>query len=68
MIRCIQVYERDGRYQRIPDAEVEDWEEVLEAIEGEPRLIETIQGWPPYTHVYRLPDGSVYLVASGTQD
>jgi len=62
------VYEKDGRYRRIAEAEVEDWEELLEAIEGEPKFIERIEGWPPYTHVYRLPDGSVYLVASGTQN
>jgi hypothetical protein len=68
MIQCILVYERDGRYHRIPDAEVEDWEELLDVIEGEPTLIEPIEGWPPYTHVYRLPDGSVYLVASGKSD
>jgi hypothetical protein len=61
-------YERDGSYHRIPDAEVEDWEEILDEIEGEPQLIGSIERWPPYTHVYRLPDGSVYLVASGTQD
>ncbi len=42
--------------------------EVLDAIEEEPQLIKSIEGWPPYTHVYRLPDGSLYLVASGTQD
>ena len=54
MIQCVMVYERDGKYHRIPDAEVEDWEEILDAIEGEPELIEPIEGWPPYTHVYRL--------------
>jgi hypothetical protein len=68
MIQCLQVYERDLSYHRIGEAEVEDWEEVLEAIEGEPQLIKRIEGWSPYTHVYRLPDGSLYLVASGVQD
>ena len=68
IIQCLMADARDGRYHRIPDAEVEDWEELLDVIEGEPELIETIEGWPPYTHVYRLPEGSVYLVASGTQD
>ncbi|MGB3549734.1 MAG: hypothetical protein WA993_03520 [Candidatus Binatus sp.] len=68
MIQCVMVYERDFSYHRVGEAEVEDWEEVLEAIEGEPQLIRSIEGWPPYTHVYRLPDGSFYLVASGTQD
>ena len=68
MIQCIMVYEQHGGYRRIAEAEVEDWEEILDAIEGEPKLIQSIEGWPPYTHVYRLPDGSVYLVASGTQD
>ncbi|MDO8431023.1 MAG: hypothetical protein Q7S58_01290 [Candidatus Binatus sp.] len=62
------VFERDGSYHRIPDAEVEDWEELLDAIEGEPQLIEPIEGWSPYTQAYRLPDGSVYLVAAGTED
>jgi hypothetical protein len=68
MIQCLMVYERKGRYHRIPETEVEDWEELLDAIEGEPQLIERVDGWPPYTHAYRFPDGSVYLVASGAQD
>jgi hypothetical protein len=58
MIRCVMVFARNGKY-----AEVEDWEEVLEGIDGEPELIEPIEGWAPYTHAYRLPDRSVYLVA-----
>jgi hypothetical protein len=62
------VYERDGSYHQVSEAEVEDWEEILDEIEGEPQMIGRIEGWPPYTHVYRLPDGSLYLVASGTQD
>ncbi|HKM99182.1 MAG TPA: hypothetical protein VJX23_01605 [Candidatus Binataceae bacterium] len=65
MIRCVMVFERNRKYHRIPDAEVEDWEELLEAIEGEPQLIERIDGWAPYTHAYRMPDGAVYLVAFG---
>ncbi len=68
MIQCLMVHERGGSYHRIPDAEVEDWEELLDVIEGEPQLIERIEKWPPYTHAYRLPDGEVYLVASGTED
>ena len=68
MIQCLMVYERNGSYHQVSEAEVEDWEEILDAIEGEPELIESIEGWPPYTHVYRLPDGSLYLVACGTQD
>ncbi|MGO9454032.1 MAG: hypothetical protein ACLQDV_23725 [Candidatus Binataceae bacterium] len=68
MIRCVLVFERNRKYHRIPDAEVEDWEELLEGIEGEPQLIERINGWAPYTHAYRMPDGAVYLVASTTED
>ena len=68
MIQCLMVDERDGSYHRIAEAEVEDWEEILDLVEGEPELIDTIEGWPPFTHVYRLPDGEVYLVASGIQD
>ena len=68
MIQCLMVHEHDGHYHRIPDAEVEDWEEILDEIEGEPQLIDSVKGWPPYTHVYRLPEGSVYLVASGIED
>jgi hypothetical protein len=68
MTQCLMVYERGGRYHRIPDTEIEDWEELLDSIEGEPQLLGRIDGWPPYTHAYRLPDGAVYLVASGTQD
>jgi hypothetical protein len=47
MIRCLMVYQRDGRYHRNAEAEVEDWEEILDAVEGEPQLIESIEGWPP---------------------
>jgi hypothetical protein len=63
MPRCVLVFERNGKYHRSPDAEVEDWNELLEELEGEPQLIEQVQGWAPYSHAYRLPDGSVYLVA-----
>jgi hypothetical protein len=63
MIRCVMVFARNGKYYRIPDAEIEDWEELLDGIDGEPRLIEQISGWKPYTHAYRMPDNSVYLVA-----
>ncbi len=36
MIQCLMVYERDLHYHRIGEAVVEDWEVVLDAIEGEP--------------------------------
>ncbi len=62
MRQCLMVYERNRIYHRIPDAEVEDWDELLDSIDGEPRLIERVEGWAPYTHAYRLPEGSVYLV------
>jgi hypothetical protein len=26
------------------------------------------KGWAPYTHAYRLPDASVYLVALGAEE
>lgn len=63
MVQCLLVFARGGKYHRIPDAEPEDWEEILDGIDGEPDLIEPIQGWSPYTHAYRMPDKSVYLVA-----
>lgn len=63
MARCLQVYLRKDKYFRIPDAEVEDWDEVCEELDSEPRLIERVQGWAPYTHAYRMPNGGVYLVA-----
>jgi len=63
MAQCLLVFERDRKYHRIPDAEVEDWDEVCEELDAEPRLIERVDGWAPYTHAYRLPNGSVYLVA-----
>ena len=34
MIRCVMVFARNGKYHRIPDAEVEDWEEILDGIDG----------------------------------
>jgi len=68
MIQCVMVFARDGRYRRIPDTEVEDWEEVLEGIDGEAELIERIAGWAPYTHAYRMPDRSVYLVAIAPEE
>ncbi len=63
MARCILVYQRKEKYFRIPDAEVEDWDEVREELDAEPQLIERVEGWAPYTHAYRLPNGAVYLVA-----
>ncbi len=68
MIQCVMVHESDGGYDRIPDAEVEDWEALLDEVEGEPLLIEHLQGHPPYTHAYRLPNGVVYFVALREQD
>jgi hypothetical protein len=67
MARCIMVFRRGGRYHRIPETEVEDWEEVLDAIDGEPELIERLSGWAPYTHAFLLPDATVYLVALENQ-
>ncbi len=63
MAQCLLVFERDRKYHRIPDAEVEDWDEVMDGLDGEPQLIGRVEEWPPYTHAYRLPDSSVYLVA-----
>ncbi len=68
MAQCLLVFERNRKYHRIPDAEVEDWDEVLEELDGEPQLIERVEGWAPYTHAYRLPDGSVYLLALGAEE
>jgi len=65
MIQCLMVSHRDGGYHLIPGTEVEDWSELLDLTEGEPQLIERVERWNPYTHAYRLPDGSVYLVAEG---
>jgi hypothetical protein len=62
MARCLLVYQRKDKYFRIPDAEVEDWGEVREELDSEPRLIERVAGWAPYTRAYRMPNGSVYLV------
>jgi hypothetical protein len=67
MAQCLLVFERNGKFHRIPDAEVEDWDEVREELDAEPRLIACVEGWPPYTHAYRLPNGGVYLVALGNQ-
>ncbi|HYL57526.1 MAG TPA: hypothetical protein VEU51_01545 [Candidatus Acidoferrales bacterium] len=63
MSQCLLVAERNGKYYRIPDAEVEDWSEVREELDGEPQLLGRIERWAPYNHAFRLPDGSVYLVA-----
>ena len=68
MGQCLMVYERNRTYHRIPDAEVEDWDELLDSVDREPQLIERVEGWTPYTHAYRLSDGAVYLVELGTQD
>ncbi len=71
MAQCVLVFERNGKYHRIPDAEVEDWDEVREELDADPRLIGRVEGWAPYSHAYRLPNGAVYLVAlqsEGTGD
>jgi hypothetical protein len=68
MAQCLLVFERNRKYHRIPDAEVEDWDEVQEELDGAPHLIERVEGWAPYTHAYRLPDGSVYLVARAAEE
>jgi hypothetical protein len=68
MAQCLLVFERNCKYHRIPDAEIEDWDEVQEELDGEPRLIERVDGWAPYTHAYRLPDGSVYLVVLAAEE
>jgi hypothetical protein len=68
MAECLLVFERNSKYHRIPDAEVEDWDEILEELDGEPHLIGSVEGWAPYTHAYRLPDGSVYLVALAAEE
>jgi hypothetical protein len=65
MARCLLVFQRNQKYYRIPDAEVEDWDEVREELDAEPKLIEHVEGWAPYTHAFRMPNGSVYLVALG---
>ena len=63
MARCLLVFQRNEKYYRIPDAEVEDWDEVREELDDEPQLIGQVEGWPPYKHAYRMPNGQVYLVA-----
>jgi hypothetical protein len=68
MARCIMVYERNRTYHRIPDVEIEDWEEILDSIDGKPKLIGPVDGWAPYTHAYRLPEGTVYLVVEKPED
>lgn len=68
MTQCLMVQEHGGEYHRIRDAEAEEWEALLDEIEGDPVLIGRIEGHQPYTHAYRLPDGAVYLVASGLED
>jgi len=68
MIQCERVTHHNGAYHRIAEAEVEDWSDLLDVIEGEPQLIGPVEQWSPYTHAFRLPDGSVYLVASGIED
>jgi len=58
MPRCVTGLRAKGKYHRIPDAEVENWDEVLEELDGEPQLIERVEGFAPYNHAFRLPDGS----------
>ena len=64
MTRCIQVFARQGRYLRIPDTEIEDWDEVREGSDHKPQMLGPVAEWPPYTHAFRLPDGTIYLVES----
>lgn len=64
MTRCIQVFERQGRYLRIPDTEIEDWDEVREGSDQKPQILGPVTQWPPYTHAFRLSDGTIYLVES----
>ncbi len=68
MAQCLMVNERGGVYHMIPDTEPEEWSEVLDTIDGDPQLIELLRGWAPYTHAYRMPDGSVYLVAFANEE
>jgi hypothetical protein len=68
MAQCLLVFERNGKYHRIPDAEVEDWDEVREELDIPPQLIACVEGWAPYTHAFRLPNGAVYLVAQGAEE
>jgi len=68
MAQCLLVFEHNRKFHRIPDAEVEEWDEVLEELDGQPHLIKRVEGWAPYTHAYRLPDGSVYLVAIESEE
>ena len=62
MARCIMVFRSRGRYHRIPETEIENWEEVLDAVDRKPVLIERLIGWEPYSQAFRVPDGSVYMV------
>ena len=68
MARCLMVFRRKDKYFRIPDAEVEEWDEVCEELDDQPTFIERVEGWAPYTRAYRLPNGSVYLVAQTGDD
>lgn len=68
MTQSLMVQEHDGQYHESPDAEIEDWAETPDAIDDEPQLIQRISGGAFYIQVYRLPNGAVYLVASGSGD
>jgi hypothetical protein len=63
MIQCVMAYRENDGYRLSGETEPEDWEELLDEVEGEPELIEHVHGFPPYTHAYRMPNGVVYLVA-----
>ncbi|MBV8134956.1 MAG: hypothetical protein JO121_04830 [Deltaproteobacteria bacterium] len=68
MIQCVMAHRENDGYCLRDETEPEDWEELLDEVEGEPELIEHVRGFPPYTHAYRMPNGAVYLVAIPTPD
>ena len=62
MIRCVMVFVRNGKYHRIPDAEIEDRDEVRDGVDGDPQLIERIDGWRR-THTRFACQTGLYSVA-----
>jgi hypothetical protein len=68
MIQCVMAYHENHGYRLSSETEPENWEELLDEVEGEPELIEHVHGFPPYTHAYRMPNGAVYLVAIPAPD
>jgi hypothetical protein len=59
MIQCVKAYRENHGYRLSSETEPEDWDELLEEVEGEPELIEHVRASPPYTHAYRMPNGAV---------